>query len=56
VSATEIASITGAANITTGNIATQAKSHDQSQWLRNPIVVGDEKLAIPAAIKLVSPA
>jgi hypothetical protein len=56
VSATEIALIAGAANTTTGNIAVHATSQDNSQWLKNTIRVGDGKLAIPAAIKLVSPA
>ena len=56
MSATEIALIAGAANTTTGNIAIQATSQDNSQWLKNSIGLGDGKLAIPAAIKLVSPA
>jgi hypothetical protein len=55
VSATEISRITGAANTTIGNIAIQATSHDPSQWIRNAVSVGDGKLAIPAAIKLVNP-
>ena len=46
----------GAANTTTGNIAIQATSQDNNQWPTNSIGVGEGKLAIPAAIKLVSPA
>jgi len=56
VSATEIALIAGAANTTAGNIATHATSQDHNQWLKNCVGLGDGKLAIPAAIKLVSPA
>jgi hypothetical protein len=56
VSATEIALIAGAANTTTGNIAIHATSQDDNQWLKNCTGLGDGKLAIPAAIKLVSPA
>jgi hypothetical protein len=56
VSATEIDLIAGAANTTTGNIAIHATSQDNSQWLINSTAVGEGKLAIPAAIKLVSPA
>jgi hypothetical protein len=56
VSATEIALIAGAANTTAGNIATHAMSQENNQWLKNCIGLGDGKLAIPAAIKLVSPA
>jgi DNA-binding transcriptional regulator YdaS (Cro superfamily) len=56
VSATEICRITGAANTTMGNIAVQATSHERSQWIRNVVSAGDGKLAIAAAIKLVSPA
>jgi hypothetical protein len=48
--------IAGAANTTTGNITNQATSQDNSQWPTNSIGVGEGKLAIPAAIKLVSPA
>jgi hypothetical protein len=55
VRAIEISLITGAASTTIGSIATQANSHDLSQWIRNAVSVGDGKLAIPAAIKLVSP-
>jgi hypothetical protein len=56
VSATEIALIAGAANTTTGNIAIHATSQDNIQWLKNSTGLRDGKLAIPAAIKLVSPA
>jgi hypothetical protein len=56
VSAIEIAFIAGAANTTTGNIAIHATTQDNSQWLKNSTGVGDGKLAIPATIKLVSPA
>jgi hypothetical protein len=56
VSATEIALIAGAANTTTGNIAIHATSQDDNQLLKNCTGLGDGKLAIPAAIKLVSPA
>jgi hypothetical protein len=56
VSAIEIALIAGAANTTAGNIATHATSQDSNQWLKNCTGFGDGKLAIPAAIKLVSPA
>jgi hypothetical protein len=56
VSETEIALIAGAANTTTGNIAIHATNEDDSQWKRNCAGFGDGKLAIPAAIKLVSPA
>ena len=56
VSATESALIAGAAKTTTGNIAIHATSPDNSQCLKNPRRVGDGKLAIPVAIKLVRPA
>ena len=56
VSETESALIAGAANTTAGNIATHAMSQENNQWLKNCIGLGDGKLAIPAAIKLVSPA
>jgi hypothetical protein len=56
VSATERALIAGAAKTTTGNIAIHATSPDNSQCLRNTGRVGDGKLAMPAAIKLVRPA
>ena len=56
VSAAEIALIAGAANTTAGNIAAHATSQDSNQWLKNCTGFGDGKLAIPAAIKLVSPA
>jgi len=56
VSAIESALIAGAAKTTTGNIAIHATSPDNSQCLKNPTRVGDGKLAMPAAIKLVSPA
>jgi hypothetical protein len=56
VSATESALIAGAAKTTTGNMAIHATSPDNSQCLKNPTRVGDGKLAMPAAIKLVSPA
>jgi hypothetical protein len=56
VSGTESALIAGAAKTTTGNIAIHATSPDNSQCLKNPTTVGDGKLAMPAAIKLVSPA
>lgn len=56
VSETESALIAGAANTTTGNIAIQATNQDDSQWKKNCAGFGDGKLAIPAAIKLVSPA
>jgi hypothetical protein len=56
VSETESALIAGAANTTTGNIAIHATNQDDSQWKKNCAGFGDGKLAIPAAIKLVSPA
>jgi len=56
VSENESALIAGAANTTTGNIAIHATNQDDSQLKRNCAGFGDGKLAIPAAIKLVSPA
>jgi hypothetical protein len=37
-------------------MAAHARSQDNSQWLKNSTGLGDGKLAIPAAIKHVSPA
>jgi hypothetical protein len=56
VRTTESALIAGAAKTTTGTIAIHATSPDKSQCLINPTRVGDGKLAMPAAIKLVSAA
>src|SRR6516225_4906018 len=47
--------IAGAASRTIGNIVTQAISQDTSQCQKKLPVVTDGKLAMPAAIKHVSP-
>ena len=56
VSAIESALIAGAAKTTTGNIAIHATKPDNSQCLKNPTKLDAGKLAMPAAIELVSPA
>ena len=56
VSATESALIAGAANTTTGNMAIHATSPDHSQCFKKPAREAEGKLAMPAAIKLVSAA
>jgi hypothetical protein len=47
--------IAGAASRTIGNIVTQAINQDTSQCQKKLPVVSDGKLAMPAAIKHVSP-
>jgi hypothetical protein len=47
--------IAGAASRTIGNIVTQAINQDTSQFQRKLPVARDGKLAMPAAIKHVSP-
>jgi hypothetical protein len=46
----------GAASTTTGSIAAYETIQDNSQWLRNCLIVTNGKLAIPAAIRHVNPA
>jgi hypothetical protein len=48
--------ITGAASTTTGNIVTHETTQDNSQWVRNWLIVINGKLAIPAATRHVKPA
>ena len=48
--------MTGAASTTTGNIVTHEMTQDNSQWVRNWLIVTNGKLAIPAAIRHVNPA
>jgi hypothetical protein len=55
VNAIETVRMKGAARITTGIMTAQAISHDHIQWPKNCRTVADGKLAMPAAIKLVSP-
>ena len=42
--------------MTTGSIIIQEMSQDSSQWTMNNLIETNGKLAIPAAIKHVSPA
>ena len=46
----------GAASTTTGSIAAHEMIQDNSQWMRNCLIVTNGKLAIPAAIRHVNPA
>src|SRR5262249_11620191 len=48
--------IMGAASTTTGSIAAHDATQDNSQWVRNWLIVTNGKLAIPAAIRHVNPA
>ena len=47
--------IAGAASATTGSIIAQEMTHDSNQWVRNWLMVTSGKLAIPAAIRHMSP-
>src|SRR5579872_4069267 len=55
VNAIETVRMKGAARMTTGIMTAQAISHDHVQWPRNCRTVAEGKLAMPAAIRLVSP-
>ena len=55
VSKSETERIAGAARTTTGSIIIHEMIHDIAQWVRNWPTVTTGKLAIPAAIRLVSP-
>ena len=48
--------IMGAASTTTGSIVTHEMTQDNSQCVMNWVIVTTGKLAIPAAIRHVSPA
>ena len=48
--------IVGAASMTTGSIVTHEMTQDNSQCVMNWVIVITGKLAIPAAIRHVSPA
>jgi len=48
--------IVGAASTTTGSIVTHEMTQDNSQCVMNWVIVTTGKLAIPAAIRHVSPA
>ena len=48
--------IIGAASTTTGSIVTHEMTQDNSQWVRNWVIVTNGKLAISAAIRQVNPA
>src|SRR6516164_6842924 len=48
--------ITGAASTTTGSIAAHEMTQDNSQWMKNRLIVTNGKLAIPAVIRHVNPA